>query len=265
MTEDNNYTGNSRFARQNEVELELTEGGLHRLIDMVYWHIDRDSYKSGGKSKAQAKGLLEHLEANLPNEMAAIAFCGLPGAGKSLASEVASRAFDIPAVSMGDAIRRNAPSSVRGSSEKLGEYAAEVRGEDPTTIPEWTYEEAQTYDDSLIVVEGVRSTTDYEVLADRFEEFYLIEIQAPFYTRLERLNQRGREGEDEFDAHDLVDRDDNEVENLGFGDLKASEYIDLTLNNSGTKTGFKQRLGMAFYNNLPYTVMNPGEVGIPDY
>jgi dephospho-CoA kinase len=202
----------------------------------------------------------------------AVAFCGLPGSGKTHAAEFLAEQFsDVEKISMGDAIRENASDRVRGSSKLLGEFAAEKRERDAEIIPGWVTDIAEKRDVDTFAIDGVRSPTDYEVLDDHFDEFYLVRVWAPFYERLRRLTDRGREGEDEFDAHDLVDRDMNEFENLGYQDLLdydpeswADEYmpeesvadfgtdtvIDVVIENDMTMNGFENQILQVFEATL---------------
>jgi dephospho-CoA kinase len=202
----------------------------------------------------------------------AVAFCGLPGSGKTYAAELLENRFEeVEKISMGDAIRAHAPDAVRGDSELLGTYAADTREEDAEQIPLWVTELADERDADTFAIDGVRSPTDYEVLDDHFDEFYLVRVWAPFYERLRRLTSRGREGEDEFDAHDLVDRDINELENLGYQDLLdydpeswADEYmpeesvadfgtdtvIDVVIENDMSINGFENQILQVFEATL---------------
>lgn len=165
----------------------------------------------------------------------AIALCGLPGAGKSKAAEQFAQMFNSGVVSMGDAIRRQYRDETGSdpNSEELAEFAAMWRENAPAEIPETVCEIAQGIVGDPVVIDGVRSTTDYEVLSEQFAEFYLVQIKASFYTRLDRLTGRGREGEDEFDAVDLAERDMNEHNNLGFLKLKDG-FPDTVIYNDGS-------------------------------
>lgn len=193
----------------------------------------------------------------------AIGFCGLPGSGKTTVSETAANMTeDTVALSMGDAIRDVAPDDVRGSSEKLGEFAAGARSQDPESIPTWLCDLAAEHDEQYFLVDGVRSVTDYEVLDEYFEGFVLVDVQADFYTRLTRLQDRGREGEAEFSATDLLSRDAREYEELGYRELLDFEYggeeylpnleyteydmglIDVEMVNDGGLSELREYVGM---------------------
>lgn len=149
----------------------------------------------------------------------AIAFAGLPGAGKTFVGDIVADNSTAEMISMGDSIREHAPDDVVSDSNKLGQFAANTRAEDPKTIPQWVTDLADESDSETFVIDGVRSKHDYEVLNSFFDEFTLVYVFADSETRLERVADRGREGEDEFDMSDLRERDRVEIEELGVGEL----------------------------------------------
>ena len=163
----------------------------------------------------------------------AIGLCGLPGAGKSHVAGKLSELIGSPVVSMGDAIRSNLPDEAWGSSEALGEFAAETRAERPETIPEWTAELARDLGSETIIIDGVRSLTDYEVLNEEFEDFYLVQVDAPFYIRLQRIKMRNREGEGKFTPVSLAERDERELYELGYAELNGMVEVDARIQNDG--------------------------------
>ncbi len=66
----------------------------------------------------------------------------------------------------------------------------------------------------FLVVDGIRSESDVSYFRKSAEELYLVYIHTPFHIRLERLQSRGREGEEEITAEQLYKRDKQE---LGWG------------------------------------------------
>jgi len=156
----------------------------------------------------------------------AFGLAGLPGAGKSVIAELMAdvlvdEGYRSTCVSMGDAIRDHAPDKLR--SDDLGAWAASIREQNAERIPLWTVDLANESPADVVVIDGVRSVTDYKVLDRNFERFALIWVHADFYTRYNRLVERGREGEDTFDEHDMLDRDLNELNNLGVAELVNHE------------------------------------------
>lgn len=213
----------------------------------------------------------------------AVGLCGLPGAGKGYTSEKLSTVYGVPVVSMGDAIRqeykeRNWRGKMESEvpdeipSDKLGDFAAKWRDKNAEAIPEKVTEIASNLSelaDSVedeyerFIIDGVRSTTDYEVLSDYFDDFYLIEVTAGFETRLERLQDRGREGEEDFNRVDLAERDLNELENLGYSDLLDGDAVDITLSN-GKRDIFTNNLARIVENNLPFDIEDGRPLGLDD-
>lgn len=152
----------------------------------------------------------------------AVGFCGLPGAGKDFAAQTLADAVSIPHVSMSDAMRARLPPRFEG--QDLQTVGAKLEEEEPEFAGNATLEAVGELDAEVVAISGVRSITDYRVLNCYFEEFVLVRVEAPFYTRLERLRERGRDDEEaDMSAHDLVDRDTHERENLGYDKLNSHE------------------------------------------
>jgi hypothetical protein len=64
----------------------------------------------------------------------------------------------------------------------------------------------------------------------------LVEVFATFENRLERLQDRDREGEGSFTAEDLENRDERELDDLGVRDLTHSgDFVDFMLQNNNHK------------------------------
>lgn len=196
----------------------------------------------------------------------AIGFCGLPGAGKSKVIDMAADLIDCETISMGDAIRREFvrlelgedPDDYDGvavTSDALGEFAAGWRDGDPEGIPQAVTDLAAESDATYFLIDGVRSPTDYEVLRSFFTDFTLVQVTAPFYTRLDRLVERGREGEAKFTPTDLAERDERELHDLGFGALL--DYED------EWATDFLPDGDIEYdYGPVDFRVPNDGEIGM---
>ena len=95
-------------------------------------------------------------------------------------------------------------------------------------------------DAETVVVDGIRS--DVEV--DRFEEafgdaFALVRIDAPFETRAERLELRGRDAGSEDGGEALEERDSRE---LDFGMGEAMDRADLAIENDGSLDAFRREI-----------------------
>ena len=212
MTDETNTDDSQEESQaQNVYTVELTGRELEDLREMCLIAGDM------GVQEQRADELRSRLNHERVKNIPVIAFCGLPGAGKTAITDFAANAIDgAVSISMGDAIRDNAPEQIAAESESLGEFAARTREDDPRTIPEWVVDIASNnHGANAFVIDGVRSVTDFRVLDDYFNDFDLINVKADFYTRLDRVQDRGREREAEFDAHDLVNRDEHELDKLG--------------------------------------------------
>jgi len=244
---------------EGNTELTLHDESVETLIKVLYTISETGKYRATQEHAAELGtigGTIRSQKPARPSQApdAIIALCGLPGAGKSYVADKLSRVYDCPIFSMGDAIRRHAPDGLE--SAELGEWAAQTRDDDAEQIPKWAVEMVRGSHPNVAIVDGVRSTTDYEVLADYFD-VYLIRVKAPFYTRLERLQERGREGEDEFDAVDLAERDENELNSLGYSELLVFDPPMLTLTNGRREGLLRQRMASLVNENLPFEQENP--------
>jgi len=256
----------------NTETIELRKDTIEQLIDLLRNPGDFNSHEPP-MLHARRMAVADRLERNI-SKPSAVAFCGLPGAGKSYTAEKTAEVYDAPVVSMGDAIRHRwdkVHEESEQSSKELGEFASEWRERNPEGIPETVThivdQKSQGTrggsEQDLFIIDGVRSVTDYEVLSDYFDDFYLIEVEAEFYTRLSRLQERGREGESDFTSVDLAERDQNELENLGYSDLLAEEVIDLQLSN-GKRDTFLTNLSDIAENNLPFEIQDRRAFGLDD-
>lgn len=254
--------------------VELRMDTVEQLIDLLNNPGDFNSIDPpmNRDRRMAVAGRLRQQTENPPN---AIALCGLPGAGKSFVSDKLAQVYDAPVISMGDAIRQefkernwlgkpesDVPDSI--PSNKLGEFAAEWRGEAPEEIPEKTASIAESKTSDLIIIDSVRSTTDVSVLKSRFDNFHLIEVTTPFYERLDRLTERGREGEESFDASDLAKRDLRELDELGFRETANQGHIDLKINNGKKDQKLPITLSDIVENKLPYEVKDGRPFGLDD-
>lgn len=244
------------------VEIELRRDTVEELVDLL-----KDPGAFNGHNPPmptdRRKAVADRLEDQI-TAPDAIALCGLPGAGKTHVSKILSEVYDAPAVSMGDAIREEYETKNGGdyTSEDLGNFAGSWRADAPEEIPEKVVELADRYyrgvgkckanQSDLIIIDGVRSVTDFEVLNDYFDNFYLLEVKSNFYERLHRVQERGRDGEENFNPVQLAERDMNEIDNLGFRELVDGDYIDITVKNGTGEQMLEINLTNIIMNNLPF-------------
>lgn len=201
-------------------------------VDEIIRLLNRETAETGDETYRAIANTIEGQRRETGSGLA-IGLAGLPAAGKSYIAEVLADRMShegvTETISMGDAIRERAPDGL--DSDELGEFAADAREEDPCQIPRWVTELAERKDTDRFVIDGVRSPADYHVLNQHFAEFYLVHVHAAFEFRVNRIRDRGREGEEDFDRNDLLKRDAHEVQNLGFGDLRSMKVFDAHLRN----------------------------------
>jgi len=173
--------------------------------------------------------------------MQVIGTVGLPGSGKSEAAAVA-RELDVPVVTMGDVIRAECRDRGLDPATDHGRVARALREENgPGAIADRSLPMIGDClaDSDVVVVDGIRSDVEVDRFEDAFgEAFVLVSIEAPFETRAERLDLRGRDAGAEEGGESLADRDERE---LGFGMGEAMDRADLTVENTGTLGAFHDR------------------------
>jgi dephospho-CoA kinase len=174
--------------------------------------------------------------------MRVIGFVGLPGSGKSEAAAVAED-LDVPVVTMGDVIRAECRDRGLDPATEHGTVAKALREENgPDAIAERSLPliEDALEDSDTVVVDGIRSDVEVDRFEDAFgADFTLVSIEAPFETRAERLDARGRDADAEAGGEPLSERDERE---LAFGMGEAMEQADLVIENTDTLETFHDRI-----------------------
>ncbi len=173
--------------------------------------------------------------------MRVIGTVGLAGSGKGEFANVAREA-DLPVVTMGNVIRAACRDRGLDPAEHHGRVATALREENgPAAIAEASlpHLEAALEESDTVVVDGIRSAVEVDTFERRFDEaFTLVSIEAPFETRAERVEERGRDTSD-GDGEALEARDERE---LGFGLGEAMERADVRIENTGTLEAFRARV-----------------------
>ncbi len=147
--------------------------------------------------------------------MKIIGFVGMPGSGKSVASDVA-RSMGLKVAVMGDVIRGEARRlGLEPTDENLGRVGNMLRtGEGPDAVARRTLENALSERPGInselcpdakagpkvnagpkakaIVIDGLRSKAEADFFRSSAEEFHLIEIIAPSEARVKWIVSRGR-------------------------------------------------------------------------
>jgi len=174
--------------------------------------------------------------------MTVFGLVGLPGSGKSEAATVA-RELDTPVVTMGDVIRAECRDRGLDPATHHGAVAKALREESgPAAIAERSLPVIETELESAddVVVDGIRSAVEVERFEAAFgDEFVLLSIEAPFETRAERLDLRGRDAGAAEGGESLADRDERE---LDFGMGEAMDRTDCVVENTDSLETFRNRI-----------------------
>ncbi len=186
--------------------------------------------------------------------MKIIGFVGMPGSGKSVASETA-RSMGLKVVVMGDVIRREAALlGLEPSDENLGSVGNMLRSrEGPEAVARRTLEAVSG--EEVVVIDGLRSKAEADFFKANAEEFHLVEIVAPAEARIRWIVSRGRPDDPGARAgeRDLKivasckDGSENtagalerrECRELGWGMYEAMREADLRLKNEGNLDEFR--------------------------
>lgn len=195
-----------------------------------------------------------------------IGFVGLPGSGKSVASDVA-RKMGLTVLVMGDVIRLEAAKlGLQPNDESLGMVGNMLRAQDgPQAVAQRILEKAKSTGEDTIIVDGLRSKAEADFFRAHSEEFHLVEIHAPGDSRLRWIMNRGRSDDPVHGGGDaagdavgdkdrissgpdngqtvaaLAKRDDREQ---GWGICEAIGEADLKLSNEGDLQSFRRSVQM---------------------
>ena len=172
--------------------------------------------------------------------MKVIALTGMPGAGKSVAVEVAKKR-NIPVLRMGDFIweevrRRGMPID----SGSVAEVAMQMRTDfGPGVWAEKTVDRLHTLRTDVACIDGVRSEAELEGFRHRLgADFTLVAIHASRKTRMKRLLSRRRE-DDVKDEGEFIARDERE---LGWGLGRVIALADVMLVNEETMPTLEEQV-----------------------
>ena len=188
--------------------------------------------------------------------MRIIGFVGLPGSGKSVASNVA-RDMGIEVLVMGDVIRQEAARlGLEPIDQNLGRIGNQLRAiEGPAAIAKRTMENAIATGKDMVVIDGLRSKDEADFFRDNTSEFHLIHICAPLDARLKWLEARGRS--DDPGQGSTADQkiiasclepgrkvaealEERECRELSWGMSEAMKTSDLKLRNDGERDEFRK-------------------------
>lgn len=174
---------------------------------------------------------------------------GLPGAGKTEAAKFIAELEHGTYYESGDVVRSAAKDLDyvdHNDSEELGQYAAQRRRDDgPSFVAEILVgdilrgDRAPTYP---VAISGVRHAEEVKEYRQFFDSITAVWIEAGADTRLNRLTDRGRDGEDAFDLLSLMHRDERELDKLGVATLHDEDMIDVTVENESVMDVFFKRI-----------------------
>jgi len=152
----------------------------------------------------------------------------MPGSGKSTIVS-ALKAMGLEALNLGDGVRAEAKRcNLEPSGDNLGKLMLELREKNgPGAIAELLTEPIKNSQSEVIIIDGVRSTAEIEVLKN-VGSVKLLSIEASADTRYKFLSARGR-SDDPKTREKFEERDNREI-GIGLGESIA--IADETIVNS---------------------------------
>ncbi len=176
--------------------------------------------------------------------MLGIGIVGMPGSGKSIFSTVAKK-YGIPVFVMGDAVREEVTNrGLKLTSENLMKVAEDLRrkyGRGAVAVlivNKLKKLSSKNALPNIVIIEGLRSPEEREILRDFFDKFYIVAIHASPQTRYERILARKRL--DDFrSVSELRKRDQKELE-FGIGELLAMADFHLVNEDKSIETFTKE-------------------------
>ena len=139
-----------------------------------------------------------------------VCITGMPGAGKStIVSKLEEIGFE--KFTLGDGIRAEAKRrNIEPSGENLGKIMLEVREKNgPGAVAELIKESIQNSVQEVIIIDGVRSIAEIDVLKE-VGDVKLLAVQASPETRFDFLSSRGR-SDDPKTRENFEERDNREI------------------------------------------------------
>ncbi len=165
-----------------------------------------------------------------------IAFCGLPGSGKTSAIESIKDLGYI--YTMGDVVRNEAKiRNLEYTGENLGKIAKELRemgGQDIIAIKCVDLIKSENKD--IIFIDGIRSIAEISIFR-KFWQFPIVAITVSEEIRFKRLFERNR-GDDPKNLSNLKLRDEREIE---FGLKEVLSIADYTIINDSSIEELKEK------------------------
>ena len=153
----------------------------------------------------------------------------MPGSGKSTIVS-ALKARGLESLNLGDGVRDEAKKrNLEPTGENLGRLMLELRDKNgPGAVANLLTEKIKNSQSEVIIIDGVRSTAEIEVLKN-VGSVKLLSIEASAETRYKFLGARGRSDDPET-REKFEERDKREI---GVGIDKSIAIADETISNSG--------------------------------
>jgi dephospho-CoA kinase len=193
-----------------------------------------------------------------------IGLVGMPGSGKSVASEVA-RGMGLEVIVMGDVIRKEAASlDLEPTDENLGMVGNMLRSTDGSAaIAKRTIDLARRSKRDLVIIDGLRSAEEADFFERNSEDFMLVEIFASSKARVRRIASRGRSDDARPESKTCQDAERpgcsgesldvaalalerRESREMSWGMLKAIRAADLRIRNDGDLDDFRTKVELLF-------------------
>jgi len=156
-----------------------------------------------------------------------VCLTGMPGSGKSTIVS-ALKARGLESLNLGDGVRDEAKKrNLEPTGENLGRLMLELRDKNgPGAVANLLTEKIKNSQSEVIIIDGVRSTAEIEVLKN-VGSVKLLSIEASAETRYKFLGARGRSDDPET-REKFEERDKREI---GVGIGKSIEIADETISN----------------------------------
>ena len=157
-----------------------------------------------------------------------VCLTGMPGSGKSTIVSVL-KSKGIETLNLGDGVRAEAKRrNLEPSGENLGKIMLQLREKNgPGAIANLLTDQIQNSKSNIIIVDGVRSTAEIDVLKN-VGSVKLLSIEATADTRFKFLKARGRSDDPET-KEKFAERDNREI---SVGIDKSISIADETISNN---------------------------------
>jgi len=152
----------------------------------------------------------------------------MPGAGKStIANGLKSKGFDV--INMGDAVRAEAKKrNLEPTGKNLGKLMLELREKNgPGAIAELITEQIKTSNYSAVVIDGIRSNAEIDVLR-KIGIVKLLAVHASTDTRYSFLAKRSRSD----DPQNLETFNERDAREIGVGVSNSIALADESISNN---------------------------------